>query len=273
MVLAFNRTRHFRHHHVLGLPCVIRAGGMSAPPSPRYHASVTMQVAASHTARPLAGMPAEAFARRVALLLPNQHPEPTAALRRPQLQQLRPFPVRSASPVRLEPTHQNPAAVLHITHAQATHPCARGSPRWSPPGDSLVHGHPGATPLAQLLCPHSVLAPTLEHAAVLDGPPGNLLHLGVVLDVDLLGAVAQVARHRLHSVQRQLLRTDKRRKGINDQVFISFIMLIVNIIMTYVAVCTASSASSCAAQATSIHVVTHLLQAGNEICARQQMTG
>jgi len=47
---------------------------------------------------------------------------------------------------------------------------------------------------------------TGQHLAVLDGAAGQLLHLGVLLGVDLARPAGRLDRHRLHRVQRQLLR-------------------------------------------------------------------
>ena len=45
---------------------------------------------------------------------------------------------------------------------------------------------------------------SLQHAAVVDATAGDFLNLGVLLDVNLLGAVAVVHRHAQHSLQREL---------------------------------------------------------------------
>mmetsp|Transcript_28049 Transcript_28049/g.66618 ORF Transcript_28049/g.66618 Transcript_28049/m.66618 type:complete len:219 (+) Transcript_28049:909-1565(+) len=45
---------------------------------------------------------------------------------------------------------------------------------------------------------------TLEHAAVLDLPAGELLHLGVLLDVDLLPAAREQVGHAGHGVEREV---------------------------------------------------------------------
>ena len=54
----------------------------------------------------------------------------------------------------------------------------------------------------------------LQHAAVVDATAGDLLNLGVLLDVNLLGAVAVVHRDAHHGVERQVTHERAEARGV-----------------------------------------------------------